>query len=492
MPRQTRRGGSDATSFRSGGEAGVAGRRRGAAPRYADPSAAKAHIGAGGRGHRRAHPPHGGDRGSKGNLGFEDFYREQFGAVSWSTLRSAMSRESPKVALYNRFCQLPFQDVTRGLTRVYPEGVTQAFVRLPTATTTSTSSPSEEPSAAKAVSVETVAPLLVIPKPPQDDFQVRGYYLMDLASALVVEQLNVGPFDRVLDLCAAPGGKSIAIAQFLSPDGHLTANEQRADRCARLRRNLKDYIPINRVPWTTTQRNAETWHDPCAYTRVLVDAPCSSERHLLQQAGGGCVAAGTWDASSSQKLSRLQLSLLRRALETCAEGGRVVYSTCSISPYENDSVVEEAMRTTRCDVVLIHPSHPLAETEKDNEGEGADDDDNRNNSAGDSDPDEDLCPTRTHVVLSGAALKASRRFIRPPVGAPTSHGWMILPGARVSREGDEEKDTDKDGEAEQRHYWGPIYMAVLHKRRHNKMEASSSSDESASSDGNNDDSEDEE
>lgn len=264
----------------------------------------------------------------------------------WPALKAAMHQEPPKIALYNRFCQLPFKEVIPEgvLVRVDPESMSQAFC------------PVGKKAAAEGSGDEEHSAALIA-KPPIDEFNVRGYYLMDYASALVVDQLQVGQFDKVLDVCAAPGGKSIAIAQFLSPDAELVANEHNGERCARLRRNLLDHVPVNYVPWRVTQRNAETWHDPCAYDRVLVDAPCSSERHLLVQSRGMPVDSRLWTELTSRQLAVTQRSLLQRALETCREGGRVVYSTCSISPFENDGVVREALRRTRCEIEVVKPTY---------------------------------------------------------------------------------------------------------------------------------------
>ncbi|EPY23731.1 hypothetical protein STCU_07509 [Strigomonas culicis] len=256
---------------------------------------------------------------------FEEFYSDAYGA-RWPALKETLLVDAKKVALWNRFCTLPRQEVLEGLVRVDPDGLCAAYAPK-----------------AKADSY--------IERPPEDEFSVKGYYILDYASLLVVEQLQVGAFDKVLDMCAAPGGKSIAIAQFLSMDGNLCANEAKPARCTRLRRNLKDYVPVNYVPHEVSQRDAQTWYAPQSFTRVLVDAPCSSERHLLLQAAeGDTQGLRAWNEGSSQSCAALQRTLLLRALETVQVGGRVVYSTCSLSPLENDGVVREALRCTRCEV----------------------------------------------------------------------------------------------------------------------------------------------
>jgi 16S rRNA C967 or C1407 C5-methylase (RsmB/RsmF family) len=183
-------------------------------------------------------------------------------------------------------------------------------------------------------------------QPPVDDGDVPAYYVLDYASVMIVEHLGIEAFHRVLDLCSAPGGKAIAISQYLSPSGEISCNEAQPERFARLRRNVQSYIPQNSCVVHLTQRDATTWHNPCAYDRVLVDAPCSAERHLVLQPGGTAL----WSDESSRLFAKQQLSLLLRAIETTKVGGIVVYSTCSMSPLENDDVVESALQKSRCDI----------------------------------------------------------------------------------------------------------------------------------------------
>jgi 5-methylcytosine rRNA methyltransferase NSUN4 len=354
---------------------------------------------------------------------FDEYYSEIYGE-RWPALRAAMTVTPRKVALWNRFSQVPFEDATRGLVRVDARSVTQAFqpasaspdAKKPhDATVVSDSDSHGHHHANEEEGNEVYHEGGIIDKPPIDAFGIKAYYLMDYASTYIVEQLQVGSFDKVLDMCAAPGGKAIAIAQFLSPDGSLSCNETRADRCARLRRNLQEHIPFNYVPWQVTQRDAQTWYDPAAYTRVLVDAPCSSERHLLHQSRGAPLSLGEWCEETTRELAALQRVLLLRAIETCAVGGRVVYSTCSISPLENDGVIAEVLQRTRCHVKVVKASS--------------------------------LSP----------ATSAEGPSHPPVLGEATAYGRLLLPDAT-------------DG-------WGPMFCCVLEKVGEHKSIGSSSSDE---------------
>ena len=189
-----------------------------------------------------------------------------------------------------------------------------------------------------------------IKSPPRDEIGTPAYYLLDYASVLAVQTMCIEPQHAVLDLCAAPGGKSVAIAQLLSSAGTLVCNEVSPNRNQRLTRTLTEYLPLNTVPYTVTQRDGTRWYQPNAFDRVMLDAPCSAERHLLEPDNDGALLH--WTEQSSQELAVQQHALLLRALETVKVGGLVVYCTCSISPLENDRVVQSVLQKARCGVEL--------------------------------------------------------------------------------------------------------------------------------------------
>nr|CAJ2479132.1 unnamed protein product [Leishmania braziliensis] len=379
---------------------------------------------------------------------FDEYYSDIYGE-RWPTLRAAMMEGPRKVALWNRFSQVPFEEATRGLSRVDPNSLIQAFQPPQKTNSAEASSMADrgihvnneetlrEEEVLAAASSDPLHQNGIIAKPPIDAFGIKAYYLLDYASAHVVEQLQVGAFDTVLDMCAAPGGKSIAIAQFLSPDGALTCNETRADRCARLRRNLQEHVPVNYVPWRTTQRDAQTWYDPQTFSRVLVDAPCSSERHLLQQSGGLPLSCREWSEETTVQLAALQRVLLQRAIETCCVGGRIVYSTCSISPLENDGVVGEALQRARCKVRIVKTSSSVTAA-----AESSVTPSTTANGAGESD-----------ASCAGACVSPTPTVL----GEATAYGRLLLP------------DTC--------HGWGPMFFCVLEKMAEHKCMASTSSED---------------
>jgi hypothetical protein len=209
---------------------------------------------------------------------------------------------------------------------------------------------------------QSTHPETPLPPPRLGTLGALPYYLLDYASVLAVEQLQVLPPHRVLDLCAAPGGKSVAIAQLLvsSAGGSLVANELNPERAARLQRVLESYLPrgaSGAPPYEVLQRDGSRLHQPSQFDRILLDAPCSSERHVMRSPA----ELKNWSPSVTKEISRVQRSLLINAFDMLREGGRMVYSTCSISPVENDEVVRFALNRTKCNVKVVKPTVPLGE-----------------------------------------------------------------------------------------------------------------------------------
>lgn len=211
-----------------------------------------------------------------------------------------------------------------------------------------------------------------VPSPSNPGKDLFSHWNMDAASALSAHMLDVRPNDRVLDLCAAPGGKSVTLAQLIFPHLHadspskppttlgcLHTNEMDHARNKRLASNLRAYLPevlfesnavrVLRLDGADVRSVTQIPCGPGGYDRVLLDAPCSSERHIVhahvRAAAGGRIAdeMARWRKGGSKTLAKLQTDLLMTALRAVKIGGRVVYSTCSIETGENDGVVEKML-----------------------------------------------------------------------------------------------------------------------------------------------------
>ena len=180
-----------------------------------------------------------------------------------------------------------------------------------------------------------------LPPSPQNKGKLLFYYTIDVTSLLPVIALQPGADDSVFDMCAAPGGKAFAILQMLSLRGGMAMNDVSQSRMKRLRSVISQCVPREMKHLVRfTHRKGEEWGriEQRAYDRVLVDVPCSSERHHINE----WLEKGHW-YPNTEAHSLLQEKLLLAALHAVRLGGCVVYSTCTMSERENDYVVENAM-----------------------------------------------------------------------------------------------------------------------------------------------------
>ena len=165
-------------------------------------------------------------------------------------------------------------------------------------------------------------------------YQAGLYYLQEPSAMLPAALLGIRPGDRVLDLCAAPGGKSTAAAAALAGDGLLVANDISASRCKALLKNLElfgagNICVTNAVP----ARLAEQL--PGFFDRILLDAPCSGEGMFRKDAAN----ARAWSLQKVQECAAIQKSLTDVAVSMLRPGGSLLYSTCTFSPEEDEQVI---------------------------------------------------------------------------------------------------------------------------------------------------------
>ncbi|KAK2822186.1 hypothetical protein Q5P01_022251 [Channa striata] len=187
-------------------------------------------------------------------------------------------------------------------------------------------------------------------KPARPDmYGLLGYYLMDAASVLPCLALDVQEGHSVLDLCAAPGGKSLVLLQTQAIR-FLCVNDVSASRTLRLKRVLNSYVPrqfltddilritsFDGTKWGEVERNT--------FDRVLVDVPCTTDRHSLMEDDNNIFSKSR--TAERRRLPQLQLELLLAGIEAACPGGEIVYSTCTLSQIQNLSVVEQAVYLAR-------------------------------------------------------------------------------------------------------------------------------------------------
>lgn len=165
------------------------------------------------------------------------------------------------------------------------------------------------------------------------------YYLQEPSAMAPAELLDAQPGERVLDLCAAPGGKSTQIAAQLCGRGLLCCNEIHPARAKILSRNIErlgiaNALVLNETPQRLAARMPEF------FDSVLVDAPCSGEGMFRKEEA----AIADWSEETVALCAARQLTILDSAAQLLAPGGRLVYSTCTFSPQENEGVVSEFLR----------------------------------------------------------------------------------------------------------------------------------------------------
>ena len=160
------------------------------------------------------------------------------------------------------------------------------------------------------------------------------YYLQEPSAMAPAALLDPRPGERVLDLCAAPGGKSTQLASAMQGQGLLVCNEIHPKRAQILSGNIErlgfaNTLVLNETPQRLSRRFPD-WFD-----RVLVDAPCSGEGMFRKEAA----ALTDWSVETVKMCAARQLDILLDAAKLLRPGGRLVYSTCTFAPEENEGVI---------------------------------------------------------------------------------------------------------------------------------------------------------
>ena len=165
----------------------------------------------------------------------------------------------------------------------------------------------------------------------------KPYYL-DSASIYAAQCLPVDSATDILDLCAAPGGKTLVLASRMGPDAVLFSNERSAQRKHRLAVVVQECLPpqlSERVRVSCS--DGATWckRQTECFDSILLDAPCSSERHVFADPK----YLEQWSLSRIKTVTTEQWALLSSAFRLLRRGGWLLYSTCALCPQENDQMI---------------------------------------------------------------------------------------------------------------------------------------------------------
>ena len=176
--------------------------------------------------------------------------------------------------------------------------------------------------------------------PAKHPFYSAGlYYLQEPSAMTPASRLKVQPGERVLDLCAAPGGKATELGAALQGEGLLVANDINTARAKALLRNLELFgisnsFVTNEPPYVLAERFPEFFH------KIMVDAPCSGEGMFRKNPA----VVDSWQEKGPEYFSKLQREIIVQAADMLLPGGMMFYSTCTFSPLENEKTITHLLK----------------------------------------------------------------------------------------------------------------------------------------------------
>ena len=191
---------------------------------------------------------------------------------------------------------------------------------------------------------------------------------MDSASILPVLCLDLKENDVVADYCAAPGGKSLSML-FTRRPSRILMNDNSLSRSHRLQTIMKSYVPRNEISRKIEFRNVDGVNmiERDHYDKILLDAPCTNDKISVLSNHNNLFK--TTRLNERVSIPDLQIKLLLAALQSLKKGGNLVYSTCSLSPSQNDFVIRAALERIENETLnkfsvcklneLLRPLRPL-------------------------------------------------------------------------------------------------------------------------------------
>lgn len=175
-------------------------------------------------------------------------------------------------------------------------------------------------------------------RPAKHPYYYAGlYYLQEPSAMYPAQVLPVEKGDRVLDACAAPGGKSLRIADRLDDEGLLISNDVSVSRSQVLLKNLESHGVKNAIVMVQDLKDLDRFRG--YFDRILVDAPCSGEGMFRKDPS----LINSWLEKGSRYYPPVQKKILSEAIELLRPGGKLVYSTCTFSKKENEEVIEHVL-----------------------------------------------------------------------------------------------------------------------------------------------------
>lgn len=177
-------------------------------------------------------------------------------------------------------------------------------------------------------------------RPGKHPYHEMGLYYMQEPSAMSVAELaDVKPGEKILDLCAAPGGKSAQLAAKLQGEGLLVSNEIHPARCKILSQNIERMGIRNAIVTNETPQDLAV-HFINFFDCIVVDAPCSGEGMFRKDEE----AVRQWSLENVEMCAARQDEILEEAVKMLGSGGRIVYSTCTFAPAEDEECISRFLQ----------------------------------------------------------------------------------------------------------------------------------------------------
>lgn len=164
------------------------------------------------------------------------------------------------------------------------------------------------------------------------------YYIQEASAMLPAEVMPIEENDRVLDICAAPGGKSSELGVKLKDTGVLVSNDISYSRCQALLKNLEKFGIRNAYVTSTTPQQLNQYF-PCYFDKILIDAPCSGEGMFRKDK----TLITSYIERDSSYYVPIQKSIIEQAIQMLKPGGNIVYSTCTFSKEEDEEIIQYAL-----------------------------------------------------------------------------------------------------------------------------------------------------
>ena len=178
------------------------------------------------------------------------------------------------------------------------------------------------------------------------EYMLGYYYIQDASSMLPAEALNPREEDMVLDMAAAPGGKTTHISQLMNNQGIVAALDINREKMQGLRSNIQRLDVRNVAMYRMDAKDAGDLG--VKFSKILVDAPCSGSGTIMKNPERKKITQKDIDHYSS-----LQKELFSKAVKLLKKNGELVYSTCSLEPEENEEIVEWALNKFKLSLIPV-------------------------------------------------------------------------------------------------------------------------------------------